>query len=277
MGPRAAGPMRRLGRNHGRYCGEAIDIRAVLADCQTAAARSGWSAEVISSAVSPPIIAFHRGGRSGALSAEAAPEVTPSRRRIYLSAGIHGDEPAGPLALRRLLIESAWPDDAELWVCPCLNPTGFPLNQRENAAGVDLNRDYRQPRSPEVQSHVAWLSRQGQFDLTICLHEDWEASGFYLYEVNPEGRPSASSQVIAAVEAVCPIDRSPVIEGRPAAGGIIRPQIDLVGRPDWPEAFHLISDHTRLSYTLEAPSDYPLPVRVEALVVAVKTLLDSVK
>jgi hypothetical protein len=120
---------------------------------------------------------------------------------------------------------------------------------------------------------VAWLERRGTFDLTICLHEDWEAEGFYLYEVNPDGRPSLAPRVIAAVAAVCPIDPSPVIEGRPATGGIIRPDIDLDGRPDWPEAFRLIRHHTRLSYTLEAPSDFPLYTRVEALVVAVKALL----
>jgi hypothetical protein len=194
-------------------------------------------------------------------------------RRIYLSTGIHGDEPAGPLAIRELLIADRWPANAELRICPCLNPTGFPLNQRENAAGVDLNRDYRQPQSAEVQAHVAWLARQGVFDLTICLHEDWESHGFYLYEVNPDGRPSIAPQVIAAVEALCPIDRAPMIEGRPAEGGIIRPQIDLAGRPDWPEAFYLITHHTRLSYTLEAPSDFPLATRVTALVTAVRALL----
>ena len=65
---------------------------------------------------------------------------------------------------------------------------------------------------------------------------------------------------------VCPIDRSEVIEGRPARNGIIRPNLDPRSRPDWPEAFYLITHKSRLSYTLEAPSDFSLHIRVAALV-----------
>ena len=110
--------------------------------------------------------------------------------RIYLSTGIHGDEPAGPLAALRLLQENQWPENAELWFCPCLNPMGFVLNRRENADGKDLNRDYRHLETTEVRAHIAWLERQPQFDLCLCLHEDWESHGFYVYELNPdENRP----------------------------------------------------------------------------------------
>jgi hypothetical protein len=44
--------------------------------------------------------------------------------------------------------------------------------------------------------------------------------------------------------------------------------VDPRTRPDWPEAFYLLTYQTRLSCTLEAPSDFPLPVRVEALAAA---------
>src|SRR5204862_2637245 len=106
--------------------------------------------------------------------------------RIYMSTGIHGDEPAGPLALRQLLQQNQWPAEACLWLCPCLNPTGFPLNRRENAEGEDLNRDYRHLVTDEIRAHVAWLKRQPKFDVTPCLHEDWESTGFYLYALNPD-------------------------------------------------------------------------------------------
>lgn len=265
--------MTKLNRNHGRYRGETVDIRAVLADGLAAAAEHGWTVETFATATIPPLVALCRPPHRRRPDFGPASGADDPARRIYLSTGIHGDEPAGPLAIRELLAQDHWPAATELWVCPCLNPGGFERNQRENAAGIDLNRDYRQPQSAEVQAHVAWLGRQPQFDLTVCLHEDWESHGFYLYEVNPDGRPSAAPQVIASVEKFCAIDRSPVIEGRPAAGGIIRPQIDLAGRPDWPEAFYLITHHTRLSYTLEAPSDFPLATRVRSLVAAVETLL----
>ena len=192
-----------------------------------------------------------------------------SEVRIYISAGIHGDEPAGPLAALRLIQENRWPEDVEIFLLPCLNPAGFTMNRRENAEGVDLNRDYRNPKSAEARAHIAWLERQPQFDLYLCLHEDWESHGFYLYEQNPDNKLSLAGKIIEAVRKVCPVDLSESIEGRPAQNGIVRPNIDPRSRPDWPEAFYLIGHKSRQGYTLEAPSDFPLATRVNALVAAV--------
>jgi hypothetical protein len=173
----------------------------------------------------------------------------------------------------RLLQENRWPANAELWFCPCLNPAGFVLNRRENPGGWDLNRDYRRPETAEVRAHIAWLKRQPRFNLCLCLHEDWEAPGFYVYEQNPDHQPSPAEKIINGIAEVCPIDPSEIIENRPAKGGIIRPNLDPVTRPHWAEAFYLIVNKTRLSCTLEAPSDYPLPVRVTALVTGVNAAL----
>ena len=63
------------------------------------------------------------------------------------------------------------------------------------------------------------------------------------------------------------------IEGRPAREGIIRPSVDPRSRPQWPEAFFLLTYKTRLFYTLEAPSDFPLSTRVAALVAGVTAAL----
>src|SRR5262249_59143326 len=92
---------------------------------------------------------------------------------------------------------------------------------------------------------------------------------------NPEDSPSLARQVIERVATVCLIDQSDLIEGRPARGGIILPMINPLTRTDWPEAFFLIMNKTRLSYTLEAPSDFPLHVRLAALQVAVQTALEG--
>jgi protein MpaA len=251
--------MQRLGKNTGAYYGETIDLVAVLEDCLAAAPALGWTVEPIPA---PPALALH------ALRRPARAAGTSGPRRIYVSTGIHGDEPAGPLAVRRMLHEDRWPADAELWLCPCLNPTGFPLNRRENSGGVDLNRDYLHLESPEIRAHTAWLDRQPDFDFALCLHEDWEAHGFYLYELNPDARPTLADKMIAAAAAVCPIDLSSVIEAREASQGIIRPSHDPASRAQWPEAFFLLQHRTRMCYTLEAPSDFPMSTRVDALVTA---------
>ncbi|MBN8249208.1 MAG: M14 family metallocarboxypeptidase [Verrucomicrobia bacterium] len=254
--------MTRLRRNQGGYFGERIDGDAVLAECARAAAVHGWVDESLVPA-SPQRRAFRRvSGRPGA-------------PRLYVSAGMHGDEPAGPLAAARLLRENDWPD-ADLWLIPCLNPEGIRAGTRGNARGVDLNRDYRNPQCAETVGHIEWLQRQPRFDVTLLLHEDWESHGFYTYEVNPGGRTSLAPDIIAAAGAVCPVDESPVIDGREISEpGILRPVLTPEERPDWPEALWLIRHQGDLSYTLEAPSDWPLAVRVEALTRAVRAAMQA--
>jgi murein peptide amidase A len=243
--------MQRLGKNLEGYCGETIDITAVQRECVAAA---------------QPILGFTRQASSR----------TKDAPRIYVSTGIHGDEPAGPLAVRELLQEDAWPQECSLWLCPCLNPGGFVNNQRENPRALDLNRQYLAPEAEETVAHIAWLQRQPTFDLCLCLHEDWESRGFYLYEQNPDNQPSLAETMVERIAQVCPVDRSEIIEGRPARNGIIRPNLDPRTRPQWPEAFFLIMHKTRLSYTLEAPSDYPLATRVAALLAGVRTALEII-
>ena len=260
--------MQKLGKNISGYQGETIDIQSVLGDIERAARRNGWLFEPLPAGND---LALHSWRRS---SARPLDSLGAGPARVYISAGIHGDEPAGPLAARQLIDEDRWPADVDVWLCPCLNPSGFPLNQRENAAGIDLNREYLHFEAPETRAHVAWLEQQPSFDVTLCLHEDWESLGFYLYELNPTAHPSHAEEIIRNVSAVCPIDASPVIEDRPASGGIVRPGLDPRSRPRWPEAFWLVTHKTRQCYTLEAPSDFPMSTRVAALVAAVRTVLD---
>lgn len=235
-----------------------FDPAAFAARFAQAAPPAGFRVESMGAVADVPLLALTR-------------RTPGSRPRIYLSAGVHGDEPAPPHALLRLLEEGVFDDRATWFLCPLLNPAGLARGTRENTLGIDQNRDYRALRSPEVQAHVAWLTRQPPFDLTLCLHEDWESTGFYLYELNIAHQPSLAPAILSAVGSVCPIDLAELIDGRAAEGGLIRPNLDPAVRPDWPEALYLRAHHTSLSYTLETPSSLPLEQRVQALAIAVKT------
>ena len=196
------------------------------------------------------------------------------RPRIYLSSGIHGDEPAAPPALLSLMEAGVFDDRANWFLCPLLNPTGFRLGTRENAEAIDLNRDYRDTHSSEIAAHIRWLRRQPNFDLTFCLHEDWETQGFYLYELNPDARPTLADAMITAARLHGPIETAALIDGREsAAHGIIRPDIDPILREQWPEAIYLGQHHCRLGYTLETPSVAPLAQRVATHAAAVQAAL----
>ena len=196
------------------------------------------------------------------------------RPRVYLSSGIHGDEPAPPWALLRLVEEGFFDGRCTWFICPLLNPTGFPLRTRENQAKADLNRDYKNPQTVETRAHVAWLQRQPNFDLVLCVHEDWEAKGFYLYELNPENRPTLANAMIEAARAVCPIDPDAVIDGRPVSEpGIIRPVSDPLLRETWPEAIYLRQNHGTPNYTAETPSALPLEQRIATHCAVLKAAL----
>ena len=66
--------------------------------------------------------------------------------RIGIFAAIHGDEPAGSLALIQFLLDLL--DEPELaenyliCVYPVCNPTGFEDDTRGARGGVDLNREF---------------------------------------------------------------------------------------------------------------------------------------
>jgi murein peptide amidase A len=64
-----------------------------------------------------------------------------SPRKILVVGCIHGDECEGIHVTRRL-VRGAPPTGLDLWVVHALNPDGRRLSVRQNARGVDLNRNF---------------------------------------------------------------------------------------------------------------------------------------
>jgi len=197
---------------------------------------------------------------------------------VYLSAGIHGDEPAGPLALLDLVRSGVFGSQGNWIICPALNPTGLAAGTRENAAGEDLNRDYWALRNPEVASHAAWLQARGVPDAFISLHEDWETTGFYFYEINCcQDRPQRARSILEAVAPWFPPEPGPRIDDHDVrdCGWIYHEaEADLPGC--WPEAIYLAKLGCPVSFTFETPSSADLSTRVAAHVAAVRAALRHV-
>jgi protein MpaA len=63
-------------------------------------------------------------------------------RKVLVVGSIHGDEPAGRGIVDLLRAGSAAPPGAELLLVRNLNPDGLQRRTRQNAHGVDLNRNY---------------------------------------------------------------------------------------------------------------------------------------
>jgi hypothetical protein len=250
----------------------AFDPRSYAHEAVAAATAGGWALRHLSATAAGPRPWFQRPAKAG-----------PGAPALYLSAGIHGDEISGPLALLELLRRPGFFDGFNVTLFPILNPDGLARNLRPNADGIDLNRDYRNSKSQEILSHLEALKSLGRFDAAMMLHEDFEGVGAYLYELNDELRPTLGREIIAAMGRHVPIDLRPEIEDAIARGGILSRQ-DLVARhgpiedrPDWPEAIYLMLHHTRVTYTTETPKPFPLPARVAAQIAAVETLLSALR
>jgi len=241
---------------------DAFDWPSYLPDFHHAATRAGFSPTLLHETASGPIHAWERPGTGP---------------RVYLSAGIHGDEPAGPLALLALFRESFFTAPAHWLICPALNPDGLANHLRENATGHDLNRDYLALETPEARAHARWLDSQSPPDLFVSLHEDWESSGFYLYEINLDNRSSGhASRILEAVAPWFKPEPGPEIDGHlaTAPGWIYHPaEPDLPS--SWPEAIYLAKKGCPLSFTFESPSSSPLSHRVAALSRAVRAACEG--
>ncbi len=218
---------------------------------------SGFSRNLLASLDAGPLLAWERGNDGPC---------------IYLSAGIHGDEPAGPLALLELLRADFFGPEAHWIICPALNPTGLSAGSRENTAGFDLNRDYLMRHTPEVAAHAAWIDRIRTPDLFISLHEDWETAGFYFYEINlGEDRPGRARKILDAVSPWFPAEPGPEIDGHEVReDGWIYHAADPDLPEGWPEAIYLAKKGCPISFTFETPSRDELHRRVAAHVDAVK-------
>ncbi|HWD73068.1 MAG TPA: DUF2817 domain-containing protein [Actinomycetota bacterium] len=64
-----------------------------------------------------------------------------AQRKLLVVGCIHGDEPAG-IAIARQLERLTPPPGTDVWVIENLNPDGTAANTRQNANGVDLNRNF---------------------------------------------------------------------------------------------------------------------------------------
>lgn len=250
------------------YHGEGIDVEQTLSALNKAAARSGFRVETLIEASGYPVWVMTRPARH-------SPDARPPPNG-YLSSGVHGDEPAGPLAVLRLLEEDVLPATMHWTIFPMLCPGNLAALRRSHPNGQDPNRDYHAPTLPEVSAQVAWMKENlTRLDTAWLLHEDWESPGFYIYEVLAKDSRSLAPPMLEAAKARCGLNTAPVIEGLPAHEGLIafrgiNPPLDA-----WPEALWLAHHGANRVYTTETPGSAALASRVDAHCLTLRASLEA--
>lgn len=193
---------------------------------------------------------------------------------FYVSAGIHGDEPAGPEALvswaeTHLAAHVRSRRALPLFILPCLNPWGLVNNQRTNARGHDLNRMFDRRISPitELKRRIAGQS----FALGVALHEDYDGRGVYLYDINASPVRIGAMLLRACATKSMPIDARRRIEDFPFKNGLLTRRIIPDDVPLVPEALYLYPKLCPHFVTFETPSEFSLKDRVRAHIRLIET------
>ena len=184
---------------------------------------------------------------------------------LYLSAGIHGDEPAAPEALLRWAEKNATRLAAiPMLIFPCLNPWGLRNNVRTDSRGRDLNRMFHLDTHPVVAA-VRRLTRPHQFQIAMAMHEDYDAQGVYLYEI-ARGRSGFGESLLQCAQKILPRDLRRTIDISVAKDGLIRKRISPAkfAEMGYPEAIWLHLFHSENTFTFETPSEAALELRVRA-------------
>lgn len=195
---------------------------------------------------------------------------------VYVSAGIHGDEPASteglitwaeaqtPSRLRKL----------PLLLLPCLNPWGLVNNRRCTATDIDLNRSFHLEKTLPVIRALKSLVAPYQLAASLMLHEDYDGQGVYLYEVQRAAQLRDTHHwgeallTAARTHSGIPTDPRPKVDGRKITAGIHRRRIDhrRFDKIGFPEAIWLHLEHSARTFTVETPSEFAIEKRVAAQV-----------
>ncbi len=187
----------------------------------------------------------------------------PTATSIYLSAGIHGDEPAPVEALIQWAEKNAPRglfDKVSLTIFPCLNPWGLERNIRFDSEGRDLNRFYHSKKVPQIAAQLDVMKGR-RFHAAACLHEDYDARGFYLYEIASK-RPHWGELLCGDLTNIMNYDERRNIDGHRCRNGVIRRRVTPSLMKGHPEAFILHFKHADRTFTIETPSEEGLEGRI---------------
>ena len=133
-----------------------------------------------------------------------------SDKNILIIGTMHGEEPQGFLAIKNYFLnKKEFKSNNNIYIIPCLNPDGMQKNQRKNANGVDLNRNYptknweltpvesdyyggKEPASEDETKFVVDVIKTVKPDLILTLHSPFAI-------VNYDGNAGEISQKISEI------------------------------------------------------------------------------
>jgi hypothetical protein len=240
------------------HYGQVHDYKLLIKKWRALVRKNGWKIKKIAESADMPIYEVFSGKED-------------SGNLVYISAGIHGDEPASVWALYSWFeMQSESHDELSFMIFPCLNPFGLINNIRFDSDGDDLNRSWGSTEKSLI-SQIIERTKPFSFSMAINLHEDYDANGIYLYEsVDGKMRDDLALQILTSGSKYIPVDSRKKIEGRWSKNGIIRPSPSSLPKEGLPEAAFLQRGKAKRTLVLETPSEYDLRQRIKAQVAMIQ-------
>ena len=195
-------------------------------------------------------------------------------RHVLITGGMHGDEPAGVETVLQFLERdnTALLKKFSFLIIPCINPYGYVHNTRETRDDVDINRAFETEGVAEV-AIVKKALGQTQFSLAIDFHEDYDATGFYLYEGKRDEKYIGPKLAVAA-KAIGAIDPDDPGEDAPdLAEGVYKVANSWGTQGLAPYLLHFHSEHVIIS---ETPTVWQLEQRAALHLTILDTALDTI-
>ena len=195
-------------------------------------------------------------------------------RHVLITGGMHGDEPAGVEAVLQFLERdnTALLKKFSFLIIPCINPYGYVHNTRETRDDVDINRAFETEGVAEV-AIVKKALGQTQFSLAIDFHEDYDATGFYLYEGKRDEKYIGPKLAVAA-KAIGAIDPDDPGEDAPdLAEGVYKVANSWGTQGLAPYLLHFHSEHVIIS---ETPTVWQLEQRAALHLTILDTALNII-
>ena len=195
-------------------------------------------------------------------------------KHILITGGMHGDEPAGVEAVLQFLARdnTTLLKNFSFLVLPCINPYGYVHNTRETLDGIDINRAFETEDIAEV-AIVKKALGQTQFSLAIDFHEDYDATGFYLYE-GKRDEQYIGPELATAAKAIGRIDPDDPGEDAPdLAEGVYKVATAWGTQGLTPYLLHFHSEHVIIS---ETPTVWHLEQRAALHLTILDTALNII-
>ncbi len=216
----------------------------------------------------------------------------PNQKKVLLSGGVHGDEPAGVFALLEFLEKKApaYAGKFRFYVFPCVNPTGFEKDIINGSTDLNTNRMFKKDTpSPEAKLILEQIAKwDTKFDFAMDMHEVppyWADEGFtakdnpldaYLYETHADKSKRIGRKMIDGLPKDITVCQWPKIYGDTAERGLVtypEGNQNTVYAEQTTLDGYLQGRYSPHTFTNETPIGWPLEKRVRAQLSWLETAL----